>query len=95
MIYGWTSTECLKIPARRFFSLLKAGKELEYKRNSKNYAELCRISFIAIANERYRNDLIALYSGRVTEENYQRPAMPSGDPNTAKMLAFMIRKGGA
>jgi hypothetical protein len=44
LLYPWTPDTCLKMDARLFFAMMRRGRVLKYKQDSRKYFELLRVA---------------------------------------------------
>lgn len=92
-MYGWTVRECLSMPATQFFSMLKAGKELEFQSRARFFTELCDVAFIPLGGEKYSKELRQIYDRYAYPEKKNKKVLDASDPGTAATLAALLRPG--
>ena len=76
MNYGWTLEYCLQMPAKKFFVMAKAGREIFDHRMNSFFLEMTDIAPAATGVTAYHKSLREVYSTRL-EKTTIKPA-PQG-----------------
>jgi len=74
--FSWTLTQSLEMPARSFFSLVRASRELKSEERNWFLMELCDVAACATGIADYHSKLKEVYFQRV----FPGARIPSGRP---------------
>lgn len=76
------------MPARRFFAMMEAGREMKAQEQAADYVAKCDIAAIAIGDVKYYNEVRKVFRDRAfgASPEAKRPALDPTDPKTIKML---------
>ena len=89
MLYKWTTDECLKMPVRRAFAMLRAGRKIEFRRSMELLVNLSDISATPLYTGAYHKELRAMFMRRMDPENnkkYSPPVLNAEDPKSGQMI---------
>lgn len=100
MLYpAWTPDYILQMPAPRFYSLFKAGKEYRVKKNAEQDLRLLDVvATTGIATKEYheelRHVLRCILVGRPELIDKNKKVLRSEDPHTARVLHDLFAQAG-
>ena len=92
---GWSSGECLKMPARRFFVMLKESRNQENKAKNLYLSDLCDIQAISICSGEYQEQVKNMFISRVTGGVWRRGTtvkVDYKDKNAANVLGEICKQ---
>jgi hypothetical protein len=79
--------------ATRFYAMLKAGKEIAYRKDSRFLMEMCDVAAVSFGGAEYAEKLQKVYYYRsIGQENRLKNegVMDPADPNTGQLIQSMF-----
>lgn len=96
LIYRWDLDYCLKMPAKTFFAMLKAGREEQFKRHNAFMADLCDVGAVPIYTAEYHKGLREYYL-KISDPDSKiskTPVLNAADPETGRLVASLFTQKG-
>lgn len=92
LLYGWTLDFCLKMPARTFFAMLKAGRKLDAQKKYSFMADLSDVSAVPLYLPEYHSKLRDYYLSLAYPINKSKNenVFDGKDPNAFAFFSAMI-----
>lgn len=96
LIYRWELDYCLKMPAKTFFAMLKAGREEQQQKQNAFLADLCDITAVPIYTAEYHKKLREYYLSLAYPESKIKKGqiLNAADPETGKLIASLFKQKG-
>lgn len=96
-MFGWSATECLEMPATRFFALFNAASKVESNRYNMKMLDLCDISAISgessyqFVRKKFRESLLGVPQS-VLAEAVETPKTSNEEQRDAVFSIFRAAK---
>lgn len=94
MDYGWTLNYVLEMPAKQFFAMAKAAREVREERVNMFLFELCDVVPTATGVSEYHKEIRKVYFNRVMNLKGHNPqgVYDAADPNQGLAAAMKLAK---
>lgn len=95
MLFSWTPEQCLKMPARRFFSVIRAGRQLDHEKSALRYFEMTKVSQCSNSSVQYIHELQNHYRSAIRQKKApKKPALSNKDAAKKLNKLLSINIGG-
>lgn len=95
ILFGWSSDDCLNMPASRFFRLVDAGRRIKQVRHAFFMADLVDVASIPLANAKYSEFVKNSFLKRIVDIDGPvavgpEPKKPGLDGEAARSNVFAL-----
>lgn len=83
------------MPARRFFAILKASREIESRERNLFLADLCDVAAVPLCNAEFQDNLKRHFIARATGGTWRRGTsvqLDHKDPRGPQILASIVKQ---